>query len=466
LTEYFDVAVEGGGPAGSVLALRLIQLGKRVVLIEKTREFGPRPGESLTPDLVPLLETVDLRERVEAAGFLKPRAAQILWAGESRLKDASVFIVDRMRLDSLLLDHARDAGVRVMRPARIIDRRFSRMWSLQLEGGRAVTAGLLADATGRNHVRAAPAIQYGARTFALCGYWSEVCANSGEVIVEAGSSAWYWGASLDDGIFSAMAFVDTAAVRPQQYSCLLDASKLLRPRLKNARCIQQKVCDATPFLDTASIDERSIKVGEAALSIDPLSSQGVQIAIGTAIHAAAVVNTILDQPRDHELAMDFYRRRTTQSAEFHATAAKSFYREQFNVTATDFWRMRADWPLRSALPAPRYDNEILPPETRVCIPAHVRFVRIGASDGCHIFSEDAAELDGNVVAYVQGVKLRDLLELLSHPAKKSELIARWTAYVGIEKAHQIFRWAWAWRWIEVGDTAQRCEFVNTRTTNG
>jgi hypothetical protein len=245
-----------------------------------------------------------------------------------------------------------------------------------------------------------------------------------------------------------MVFVDASAAKPRRYERLVEDSSLLAPLLKNARCFHHKVCDATPFLSTAPVDEHSIKVGDAAVSIDPISSQGVQTAIGTALHAAAVINTILERPHDRDLAMDFYCRRITQSAEFHATAATGFYREQFQTCPTDFWRSRADWPVRRASTARRRDNEALTPGTKVRISPHVRFVRLGASDGCHIISEGAAELDGNAVAYVEGTKLRDLFELLHDPVNVNELIARWTVHTPIEKALRILRWAWQGQWIE------------------
>jgi flavin-dependent dehydrogenase len=451
LTESFDVAVAGAGPAGSVLALRLAQFGKRVVMIEKTRAFGRRPGESLTPGILPLLDAAGIRERLEAAGCLSPRSARILWAGKSRREDASGFIVDRRKFDALLMDAAVEAGVHLIRPARIVACSFERAWLLHVGDCRRIAAGFLADAAGRSRVLPGRKIQCGARTFALCGYWTDACASIHDTVVEAGPSAWYWGAPLDDGSFSAMAFVDASAARTQQYPTLVEASSVLAPFLRNARCIQQRVCDATPFLDAAPVDEHSIKVGDAAVSIDPLSSQGVQTAIGTALHAAAAINTILDRPHDRDLATRFYRQRLAQSADFHSTAAAGFYREQFDACPTDFWRARSNWPARPALMARRRNLGTPSPGTNVRVSPRVRFIRHGASDGCHIFPEDAVELDGNAVAYVDGMKLRDLLEHLSGPGGVHELIARWTPHVPIEKAHQVFRWAWAEGWIEAAD---------------
>jgi hypothetical protein len=219
--------------------------------------------------------------------------------------------------------------------------------------------------------------------------------------------------------------------------------------------MEQKVCDATPFLDGEPVDERSIKVGDAAITIDPISSQGVQTAIGTALHAAAVIHTILDRPHDRALAMDFYRRRLSHSAEFHSGAAAGFYREQFEACATEFWCARAKADPRSTSKPHRRNTTPPTPCARVQISPRVRLVDLAVSDGCHIFPEEAVELDGNAVVFIAAMKLRDLLQSARHPVPVPELIGRWATKMPPEVAHQVFHWAWAEEWIEAVDQ-RRC----------
>src|ERR1700704_4556955 len=99
-----DVCVIGGGPAGAASALRLARLGHRVVLVERAARGRPHVGESLPPTVLPLLAELGVRERVEAAGFLRPRGALVHWGeGEARetFDDAGEagFQVDRGRFD-------------------------------------------------------------------------------------------------------------------------------------------------------------------------------------------------------------------------------------------------------------------------------------------------------------------------------------------------------------------------------
>jgi flavin-dependent dehydrogenase len=59
----------------------------------------------------------------------------------------------------------------------------------------------------------------------------------------------------------------------------------------------------------APIEDGLIRVGDAALAMDPLSGHGVFEAIASARAAAAVINTILRRPDDAELARAFYQER-------------------------------------------------------------------------------------------------------------------------------------------------------------
>ena len=65
----FDVAILGGGPAGSHLALRLARMGRRVALIEARTFPRAKPcGEFMSPECLNLLDELGLRQAVIDAG--------------------------------------------------------------------------------------------------------------------------------------------------------------------------------------------------------------------------------------------------------------------------------------------------------------------------------------------------------------------------------------------------------------
>src|SRR5262249_29698815 len=75
--------------------------------------------------------------------------------------------------------------------------------------------------------------------------------------------------------------------------------------------------DATPYLDPDSVSPRSIKIGEAALALDPLSSSGVQKAINTALSGAVVINTLLRRPEQAEAASRLHTANHAEASDLH-----------------------------------------------------------------------------------------------------------------------------------------------------
>src|SRR5947208_1701203 len=118
--ELFDVAVIGGGPAGSVCAAFSAASGLRTVVIE--REKFPREkvcGDCLNPECWPILRQLRIEERVRESPHatlasvafvgLRDRCMEVeLPKGE----DAEIAI-KRSVFDALLLDRARDLGAEI-----------------------------------------------------------------------------------------------------------------------------------------------------------------------------------------------------------------------------------------------------------------------------------------------------------------------------------------------------------------
>jgi 2-polyprenyl-6-methoxyphenol hydroxylase-like FAD-dependent oxidoreductase len=66
-----DVAIVGGGPAGSAAALWLARQGLRVVVIERERFPRHRPGETLPPGVEPIFAQLGVTEAIAAVGFTR-----------------------------------------------------------------------------------------------------------------------------------------------------------------------------------------------------------------------------------------------------------------------------------------------------------------------------------------------------------------------------------------------------------
>ncbi|MBL8942949.1 MAG: tryptophan 7-halogenase, partial [Myxococcales bacterium] len=120
--ERFDVAVVGGGPAGTAAAALVAQAGWSVVVLERERFPRFHIGESLLPSCLPVLARVGLD--LEKLGYLRKLGAEF---HDEAIGETSYFPfadalpgpprfayqVERDRFDTDLADAARRSGATV-----------------------------------------------------------------------------------------------------------------------------------------------------------------------------------------------------------------------------------------------------------------------------------------------------------------------------------------------------------------
>ena len=118
-----DVFIIGGGPAGSISAIKLVNAGYSVKLVEKTKFPRFVIGESLLPRCNELLEEAGILELIENAGFqFKGGVAFENEQNDLKIvhfkqnlgqKYNSSFQVRRETFDKLLLDEAEKLGAHI-----------------------------------------------------------------------------------------------------------------------------------------------------------------------------------------------------------------------------------------------------------------------------------------------------------------------------------------------------------------
>ena len=322
-----EIAIIGAGPAGATLGIRLAQLGHDVCILEKQRFPRDHVGESLPPSIEPLLDFIGVKAEVDHAGFPRSSGAWIRWDGATQFRESPLpgYQVNRARFDAILLDAARVHGVRVLEATRY-------------EPGQ-LDATIIADASGRRSISGGVKRQMGARTLSLYSYWEgkpwpDSCSR-----VEALDHGWLWAAPLSNEKSIVATFVDPSS--HADYETFIRQATLI-PQGGQPGPIH--VCDSTPWMSDSMAEPGLIRVGEAAFAIDPLSSQGVQTAIASALQASVVVHTMLCRPRDAAMAIAFYQARQQAAAIRHAGIAAELYTKACSVHQTLFWKARTDLP--------------------------------------------------------------------------------------------------------------------------
>ncbi len=130
-----DVAVVGGGPAGSSAATILARGGRTVILFERDRFPRFHIGESLLASVNEAFDALGVQDKIRAMGFPEKWGATFAtgdggferyaaFAEPGGVPQPQTWQVERAKLDHLLLDHAQASGVDVRQGHRVMEASF------------------------------------------------------------------------------------------------------------------------------------------------------------------------------------------------------------------------------------------------------------------------------------------------------------------------------------------------------
>lgn len=374
----FDVAVVGAGPAGSATARGLAQRGWRVGLIERTRFDAPRIGESLAPDIQPLIRDLGVWLDFQALSPLPSWGTRAVWGGEPQ-QHSHLFSpyrcgwhVDRRAFDEMLARGAVAAGASLLdgmtvRSSVHVDGRW-RLRARETGSGEngsqtSVSSRVLVDATGR---RASVGRWLGAQVMAFdrlvavaAGLTGANAGEEGHLLVEAVSDGWWYSAPLprsgemDGAEMVAMVMTDADLCHRSRlasagaWQASLRSAPATRTRLGRAR----RVSD--PRVHTAH-SQRLLRppgggtapwlaVGDAALAVDPLSGSGVVRALRTARAAVDAVSSLLSRPAGWPDVLAAYEAERDEECTLSLIERAEYYAAEDRFDSP-FWQRRRVLP--------------------------------------------------------------------------------------------------------------------------
>jgi|SRR5262245_44661377 len=153
----FDVAIAGGGPAGSSCAAFCAMAGLQTLVLE--REKFPREkvcGDCLNPSCWPVLERLALGENVRDLPHSKLCSVAFIAIDgrevnvDLRSGRDSEFSVKRSLFDDLLLKRARELGANVHEQTTVTGLTRNDDWKIETASGQTFHARMLIAADGRN----------------------------------------------------------------------------------------------------------------------------------------------------------------------------------------------------------------------------------------------------------------------------------------------------------------------------
>lgn len=356
-----DALIIGGGPAGVSAAITLRQRGFDARIVERHTFPRYHIGESLIPEGVRVLRALGLEDRVAAEGFVvKPgarffdRAAGIdvnlTFADAPRDEDAPIaWQVERDRFDEIMLDGARDAGVDVRCPARVLDVLAPGSDGVDVkvedaDGEHTWRAKVVIDTSGHKSVCAR---RFGLRkrlagleTHAFFGYFEGLTcaegANGGNVVIGFTEGGWLWGIPLRNGITSVGLVLGAEVARGEKSdpkALLLDRAQACLPYPEDLSAALRSEVEAYGAINYAATTyalDRVVLAGDAAAFLDPVFSTGVYLGLWGAREAALAVADGLEAGDLSQAAFDGYQQKLRVVHHVSLELIQMFYQGRFS----------------------------------------------------------------------------------------------------------------------------------------
>jgi flavin-dependent dehydrogenase len=355
--ELYDVAIIGGGPAGSTAATLLAQAGRPVVILE--REKFPRfhIGESLLPASMNVFTRLGVREKLDRTFIPKyggeivaacgTRATKFYFKDGFRSQGDRAYQVTRSEFDKLLLDHSRESGAEIREETTVEQIEFSNDGvALEWRDARGSSSGTiharyLLDCSGRqtilgNFFKLKKTYDH-LQKFSVFAHYENVDRPSGIdgtlIRMVRGLDRWFWMIPLTATRMSIGVVMDSATFRAMKLSpekaldSCIDEQPMMLERMKNAERVSPVYSAGDYSYRNAKLfGDRWLLAGDAAGFIDPVFSSGVFLAIMSAEKAADALDEILRNEALKPRLFRDYSHRVNRVMDMYLTFVNSWYR--------------------------------------------------------------------------------------------------------------------------------------------
>ena len=353
--DLYDVAIIGGGPAGSVAAALLARAKRRVIVLERDKFPRFHIGESLLPFSMQAFTRLGLHEKFARAGFMEKFGGEMYGAcGDDGVKfyfedgfrsqtDRS-YQVTRADFDKVLLDHAAESGAEVREETSVDKIEFSDDEATLATSLGQIRARYVIDASGRNSILGAKFklkknYEHLQKVSVFAHYDGMIRAEGRDGTLTRMVRAidrWFWVIPLSATRTSVGVVLDGAVFKKSG----LSAEEFLQRAIEQQPILMQQMRDAervTPVRTAADFSYRSTQLtgdrwmlaGDAAGFIDPVFSSGVFLAVLGGEQAADALHVVLDHPRKRRKLFARYETNINKAMDVYLRFVDAWYSKEF-----------------------------------------------------------------------------------------------------------------------------------------
>jgi len=308
-----DVTIIGAGVAGTATARALGQRGFSVCMLVRDEPEAWSLGESLPAHTTPLLERLDLLDKMTGSVCMPSEGVDSCWGTDAPQRRYSIqdvfgsgFLLDRPRFDALLRAAAVESGARLMPSEGLrTPERHGERWRLEFAAASpSIETRFLVDATGRQRwlvkrLHAEVDVD-SAGQIAIATELSvpqDAPPPSPSLLIETTESGWWYFAPIPHGRAMGVFMTDVETLRASGLSHddlwarELEATHYVRERMQGMQRVRSRVARCESSCMRSAVGAGFAAVGDASMTFDPLASAGLQMALADGLDLADALSS-------------------------------------------------------------------------------------------------------------------------------------------------------------------------------